>query len=62
MVLLVSFTTKAKFARTELHEPSAEQLSRPAELRIRAVSEAEHGIREVFEEVFRQVGAEKHLP
>ena len=62
MVLLVALPSCAQLARAQLRQPPAQQLRGPTELLVRGVSEAEHGKRQVLEEVFGQVGAEEHLP
>ena len=62
MVLFVAFSASAQLKRTESLQTSAKELCRPTKLLVCGVSEAEDGKMELFKQVFREVGAQKHLP
>lgn len=62
MMLLIALPSSTQLHCTQMLQSSAEKLRRPAKLGIGSVSKPEDGECEVFEEIFREVGSQEHLP
>ena len=62
MVLLVTLPSSAQLHRAKVDKSPAEEFCWPAELGVGGVAEPKDSESEVFEEVFREVRSQQHLP